>query len=393
MFIEKTGPAFKRAFIFLKASKEALKWCQPLLALDGCHIRNVVGGVILAAVSYDGAKQLVPIAFAVCDIEDEANWDWFLSNLKANSSALNSATCSFTIISDRAKGLINAVSKHFPSLEHGYCAKHIERNLLKSYGQQLKTQFWIASRAYSKDVYNHSMHEIRLLNSAGYDYLKRIDPKFWTLSAAPTPRFGTLTSNISESFNSWISKARSQSHFGIFVAIFQQVQNMFYDRHQENLAIVSPLPMKLMKKLSTTIAAGRGHQVLGISSKQAIVKDNKTQYAICLQSLTCQCKEFDDMQFPCSHAAAVATETNHDVLSFVHNTYQTASMQKVYACEVIPVATDKLPTIKINAPVITKKAGRPRTSRIKSSGEKLPGKGHCSICKVQGHNKRRCLNK
>ncbi|MQM07082.1 hypothetical protein Taro_039914 [Colocasia esculenta] len=69
------------------------------------------------------------LCFAACAYGYEGtrrheNWKWFLHNLK--KALLTERPTVF--ISDRAKGLKEAVSEIFPMDHHGYCLRHIKAN-------------------------------------------------------------------------------------------------------------------------------------------------------------------------------------------------------------------------------------------------------------------------
>ncbi|RXH70668.1 hypothetical protein DVH24_014714 [Malus domestica] len=72
------------------------------------------------------AQGFFPLAFALVDVEDEANWTWFLMNL---STVLFEDDRTITFILDRHKGLLQSVANVFPTSPHGFCIYHIEKNI------------------------------------------------------------------------------------------------------------------------------------------------------------------------------------------------------------------------------------------------------------------------
>ncbi|KAM1935232.1 hypothetical protein ACFX15_019318 [Malus domestica] len=74
----------------------------------------------------NGNQGLFPFAFALIDVEDEANWTWFLMNLFA---VLSEDERTITFLSNRHKGLLQYVANVFPTSPHGFCIYHIERIL------------------------------------------------------------------------------------------------------------------------------------------------------------------------------------------------------------------------------------------------------------------------
>ena len=49
--------------------------CIPLLFLDGTFLKDCYKGTFLVATAYNDNNRLFPLAFCVCNIEDEGKWD------------------------------------------------------------------------------------------------------------------------------------------------------------------------------------------------------------------------------------------------------------------------------------------------------------------------------
>jgi hypothetical protein len=81
-----------------------LAGCRPIIGIDGCHIKNRFGGVMLAAVGVDPNDCIFPIALAIVEVEDTNTWKWFLSTLKEDLGIEN--TRPWTFMSDRQKVMI-----------------------------------------------------------------------------------------------------------------------------------------------------------------------------------------------------------------------------------------------------------------------------------------------
>lgn len=76
---------FYRLYICFQAQKESWKkTCRPVIGLDGAFLKWDIKGQLLAAVGRDGDNRVVPIAWAVVEIENDTNWDWFVKLLAAD---------------------------------------------------------------------------------------------------------------------------------------------------------------------------------------------------------------------------------------------------------------------------------------------------------------------
>ncbi|MQM01492.1 hypothetical protein Taro_034255 [Colocasia esculenta] len=110
---------FKCFFICFQSSAYGFEvGCQPMLFLDGTHIKqHRVHGVILAASALNSNNELFTAAYSIAYSETYDNWVWFLQNLK--KALLSDRRIAF--LSDRGKGLKEAIPDIFPNDHHGYC--------------------------------------------------------------------------------------------------------------------------------------------------------------------------------------------------------------------------------------------------------------------------------
>lgn len=76
---------FYRLYICFHGQKESWKkTCRPVIGLDGAFLKWDIKGQLLAAVGRDGDNRIVPIAWAVVEVENDTNWDWFVKHLTAD---------------------------------------------------------------------------------------------------------------------------------------------------------------------------------------------------------------------------------------------------------------------------------------------------------------------
>ncbi|KAE8780315.1 MATE efflux family protein 3, chloroplastic [Hordeum vulgare] len=97
-------------------------------SVDGCFIKLSTGQQILAATRRDGNNNIHPIAFGVVDKEGTNSWTWFLIELKTTIGGEAGRFDYYTIISDKKKGLLKAVSHGFPNCNQRFCLRHIYQN-------------------------------------------------------------------------------------------------------------------------------------------------------------------------------------------------------------------------------------------------------------------------
>jgi hypothetical protein len=71
MFVNAKAGLFENCYMSLDACKRGLlAGCRPVIGIDGCHMKNRFGGVMLAAVGVDPNDCIFPIALAIVEVED-----------------------------------------------------------------------------------------------------------------------------------------------------------------------------------------------------------------------------------------------------------------------------------------------------------------------------------
>ncbi|XVF85706.1 hypothetical protein PTKIN_Ptkin17bG0138300 [Pterospermum kingtungense] len=133
---------FKRIYICFDALKKGWKkGCRPWIGVDGCFLKGPYQGELLTAVGKDGNNQMFPVAWAVVEVENIESWTWFLE-LLSSDLALGDGH-GYTMMSDKQKGLKNAVDAIIPRVEHRNCARHVFNNWDgKKKPKTLEFTFW-----------------------------------------------------------------------------------------------------------------------------------------------------------------------------------------------------------------------------------------------------------
>ncbi|KAK8627538.1 hypothetical protein V6N13_135147 [Hibiscus sabdariffa] len=154
---------FQRMYVCMQACKDGFKaGCRPIISLDGCHLKGYYGGHILAAVGIDADDCIYPIVYACVESECGQYWAWFLDILKDDLDIVNSYHISF--MSDRQKGLVDAIAELFPHSEHRTCVCHLYTNFKSedfNKGKHLKDLFWKAARSTIVTDFKDTLEEIK----------------------------------------------------------------------------------------------------------------------------------------------------------------------------------------------------------------------------------------
>ena len=105
-------------------------------------------------------------------------------------------------MSDRDKGLLNAVQSGLPGAYHAMCCQHLAENIHKKFGRQYKAIFWQIARTADQSTFDSLIQSLQRDSPQVEEYLSSIGYNNFTFLHFPAPRFGHDTSNIVESTNS-----------------------------------------------------------------------------------------------------------------------------------------------------------------------------------------------
>lgn len=153
-------PVFKRLYIRLDAQKQGfVQGCRPVVGLDGCFLKGIYGGQLLAAIGLDGNDNMFPIVIAAVEAECKDSWVWFLTQLVEDIGA--GSDIGWTFISDRQKGLVHTFTQIFPNVEHRYCLRHFYTNFKQKFrGKKFKELMWKATKAGTKREFDLTHEEV-----------------------------------------------------------------------------------------------------------------------------------------------------------------------------------------------------------------------------------------
>jgi len=230
---------FRRLFLGYNASAMGFVSCKLLLSLDGTSIKNKYQGILLTATATDAQGQLFPLAFGIVDIDVKDSWLWFLTKLRGVFDqyipTLINVLNALTFLSDRQKGLIYAVNELFPLSAHGYCLKHLEKNLKILYKHKdLVPRLWKAAVAKTVPEFEQHMENFRKIDNEAFKWLmEHTEPRHWVDCYFEGHRYGHYTSNIAEAINAWLLDAREQPLQPMLETIRDQLMGWFDNRREE----------------------------------------------------------------------------------------------------------------------------------------------------------------
>ncbi|KAI5654517.1 hypothetical protein M9H77_31704 [Catharanthus roseus] len=104
------------------------------------------------------------------------------------------------------------------------------------------------------------MKEIQERNVDAHIYLMKLDPEKWTLMHDGSHRHGIMTTNISESLNSMLKKARVLPLKTLVELIFNKLVKYFHQHLEEAENCVHPFPTRIFDKFLRIEMKSREHK-------------------------------------------------------------------------------------------------------------------------------------
>jgi hypothetical protein len=416
----------KRVFVCPSFMNDAIRYARPVLSLDATHLKSKWKGILYLATVKTACDEIFPVAMAIVnDNENEDGWRWFLRLLLTACEFLvvdhPKASVEhkyFMFISDRQKGLINALQEVFPQNHSTYCSIHIARNTEKMAGKKISSMVYSLSKTSSHLIAGELLDNIGRISESAREYLEEIPANEWRGTAwldDPTlpPRFGINTTNMSESANNMFEEAREKSWLHsldtILSTLMKRISTM-REKHKGKEGVVHSIKSLLHDRWERVIGY-EVHRSTATSEEFTIVRkrspasDSFTQYTIDVALKICECGEWQEYGYPCVDALAYLRLHRglpfYQVLSaYVDPVYTYEAENEMLSRNIIPVC---MATIARDGktlppkPLTKRQAGRPKKKRLRkrSRWSHEPEKSNvvCSRCNGRGHNIRTCVER
>eukprot|EP01060_Flectonema_neradi_P033368 TRINITY_DN558_c1_g1_i3.p1 TRINITY_DN558_c1_g1~~TRINITY_DN558_c1_g1_i3.p1 ORF type:complete len:353 (+),score=56.25 TRINITY_DN558_c1_g1_i3:321-1379(+) len=273
------------------------------------------------------------------------------------------------------KGLDNVNATTFPGNPHGCCLLHLERNLLSKFNanRSLLDAFRSAALARSERTYEQHLQTIKAKNKKMEKYLRDCEETWASVKFAGL-RERISSTNISESFNSWILDERRLP----IVRLLDQMRSRFmevWDRRRTAASkavghgkkrVPCQRPLKHLRDLTNharklkVVAAHKKKGIFEVSIEggtvKVILKDGKSE---------CTCSGAS----PCIHMVAACLCSDCSPVNLIPD-HQCEAQQQLIDDGCLPyVCCEDLEDNGMKPPIQRRQRGRPR-GRIASKGEK-----------------------
>ncbi|KAL7194752.1 hypothetical protein ACSBR1_035064 [Camellia fascicularis] len=282
-------------------------------------------GNLLAATVKDGNQGLFPLAIAIVDSENTTNWSWFLGQL----AHVVDDRRTLMFVTDRHTGLLESIPIIFPTSHHAFCLQHLQGNLQdklrhvnSSYRARMLTKFCACAYAPTVVAFNQSMEDFIKCGCKANAYFRS------------GTRYGEMSSNAVESFNSWIREAR----------------------HLQITQMINSIQTKIMRQMAKRRCKAQAWRGVVCSKMEDRLWKMKG--------------------FPCAHVVVAIRNSGRNLYDLVAPYYYVTAYQNSYAYNINPIPTVEKPPFRaedfvIQPSAVKRPPGRPKKKRMLSKGEQV----------------------
>ncbi|XP_022632189.1 uncharacterized protein LOC106752824 [Vigna radiata var. radiata] len=398
---------FQRFYACLKACKNSFHSCWPIIGLDGAFLKGRHHGDLLTVVARDANDQMLPLAYAIVEVENKDTWTWLLELLIEDLGGPD--VCSgLTVMSDQQKGLRYAVEDVIPRVAQRFCVRHLYANFRKKFpGKNLKRLMWRAATTTHPQQWDTEIRRMKEVNEDAFKHLMSIPPRFWSRSRfTTTTQSDTLVNNMSEAFNSVLVNTRTKP----IITMLEDIRLYMMKRWAANRSRVTSFKSANCPKILSRLqkdALQTKNWVPSWSAQKRFeirhVSQSGDNFMVDIDKYTCSYRKWSISGIPCVHALTAMKFLNLNAEDYLPVWFKKSTYEEMYSSIIYPIngkhlwevtqCPDVLPLPKRQLPGRPKKKRRLEQWKLKKSTTKMSKGGllkRCTICREVGHNKRNC---
>lgn len=333
------------------------------------------------------------------DSETYESWRWFLTFV---ADFVRAQQRTVTFVSDRHNGLVRSVKELFPDSPHCFCMNHLVSNVEKHYPGFMKPHMVKKLKDLAhccvRDDFDVLVQEFRDEGGAwAKDFMDNLPRERYSIAWFDGQRWGEMTNNMSESFNSMIEDFRRMPIIEMLESLRVKVMSMMYEKRNASAKWHTILCPEMETVLKNTLAEGYHWRIFRSTGILFEVKANFNTFIVDIQQRTCSCLMWQHKGFPCSHALQALMHGGHKeaIYDYIEDYWKADFYRKSVDFAIYPVSDlDKpemdLRTAPLKPPITKIPSGRPCVTRGKS-GSEMKRSVTCSRCGLKGsHNRKRC---
>ncbi|CAI5999168.1 unnamed protein product [Closterium sp. NIES-65] len=229
----------------------------------------------------------------------------------------------------------------------------------------------------------------------------------WNRIKASTRCFGIFTSNAAEQVNSSIVPIRRLPVTPLLGGLMNWYRDRYCERKMATRERTALLTEAAEERMVLKETRAEGYELLGGDLEEGTIQTRDTNdpkewrsfnVNINIELRTCDCSNWDQYQFPCSHAVAFALRRELDPCTLVSDFYTTKNWAETYSSTVKGSCVDRIVLgRKLAAPGECDAPPFRRTAAARPPSYARVEKGvhpyTCSVCHLHGHTKNRYMGK
>ena len=400
---------FQHVFWSFKSSIKGFQHCRPVMSIYGTHLYGKYKGKLLIAMGCDGNNQLFPLAFSITKGKNTDSWGYFLACIRNRVTQMTG----IYVISDRHPGIMAAMADpHLgwaaPFAYHRICIRYFASNFMTRFKDKLLKNFICrAALASTERKFKKQLNTIGRINSEALQWLEAVPFQLWALSHNGGRRYGLITTNILEVFNSVLKGARSLPVTALVQLTFFRLNSYFVARREVGANILASIeqftPYVDAQIQGRVVKAGSMEIVLYDHMKGLfhVMSRSGRTHRLNLHEKIYTCGKTFISGFPCSHIIAACQHRCVDYRLFVEGYYTTKLYFDTWATLFHPIFNEDEWLLYDGTMIVPLESmqrfgsGRPKSTRLHNEMDVREGKIliTCGLCKQLGHNRRSCKNK
>ncbi|XP_038709792.1 uncharacterized protein LOC120004508 [Tripterygium wilfordii] len=398
---------FQRLFISYRASIYGfINACRPLLELDRANLKGKYLGSILCAAAVDADDALFPLAVAIVDVESDENWMWFMSELRKLLGVNTDNMPRLTILSERHKGIVEAVETHFPSACHGFCLRYVSENFRDTFkNTKLVNIFWSAVYALTAAEFEGKISEMIEISQDVIPWFQHFPHQLWAVAYFEGVRYGHFMLGVTELLYNWALECHELPIVQMMEHIRDQLTSWFHERREVCMRMASILVPSAEKRILEAIADARCYQVLRANEVEFEIVSTERTNIVDIRSRECSCRRWQIYGLPCAHAAAALISCGQNAHLFAEPCFTVASYRETYSQMINHIPDKSLwnepgegtegggakADLVISPPKTRRPPGRPKKKVLRLENFKRPKRVvQCGRCHLLGHSQKKC---
>ncbi|XP_014524462.1 uncharacterized protein LOC106780679 [Vigna radiata var. radiata] len=295
---------------------------MPIIGLDGAFFKGRHRGELLTAVARDANNQMMPLTYAIVEVENNETWTWFIELLIEDLGGPKLCS-SLTLISDQLKGLLPIVQDLVPGITHKFCVRHLYANFKKKFpGKIIKKLMWRASMATHPQKWENEMRSIKEVNEDVFCHLIVIPPRSRFNGIA---QCDTLTNNMSGAFNSALVHTRTKP----IITMLEEIRLYIMKRWVTNRSRLLYI---------TNVHSWSAHKLFEVIH----VSQTGDKYVVNIDEYSCSCRKWSISGIPCVHALAAMRFLNLNEEDYVPVCFLTSMYEEIYSSIIYPINGNNL---------------------------------------------------